>query len=441
MEIELSGALPLFPGSPFTVQQSQHSSNPNGANANFNGHVLRLRGRVHRLETIELALSIRIIDALPFKRMVGTAEHKLRLGAEESDDEDDDDATKPKKRKRRKLKPIQVKPLTAEELRDLETQGMASTASEASLDSNSATEDSDEFHDGSETLSMESRDYRDQDADGYSRRESFLSKTSSSFKASVHSTGKFIAKTLSKASSKSYREKRRKMKAMEGTLPFDASAEGTSFRKEGSFRGSFKKPVAIEKAGSISRRNSASGRAESVDVYRERGEKNQRLEAGGSHEDEYSRKSARSAGGKFSTAMSVLSGGLSAISEMSERGGGGEGSPRAPSRRRGVGGGRSHVSDDTDRDPDGTEFTGDPTEEFSTEDERGSSDEEGEEGSRGGSSTGRGAAATPRTEPGVSRMAVQTPAPSWTRGSRRRTTRLGSTTARGLSPSGWSAGR
>ena len=96
---------------------------------------------------------------------------------------------------------------------------MASTASEASLDSNSATEDSDEFHDGSETLSMEARDYRDQDADGYSRRESFLSKTSSSFKASVHSTGKFIAKTLSKASSKSYREKRRKMKAMEGRSP------------------------------------------------------------------------------------------------------------------------------------------------------------------------------------------------------------------------------
>ena len=388
VEIELSGALPLFPGSPFTVQQSQHSSNPNGANANFNGHVLRLRGRVHRLETIELALSIRIIDALPFKRMVGTAEHKLRLGAEESDDEDDDDATKPRKRKRRKLKPIQAKPLTAEELRDLETQGMASTASEASLDSNSATEDSDEFHDGSETLSMESRDYRDQDADGYSRRESFLSKTSSSFKASVHSTGKFIAKTLSKASSKSYREKRRKMKAMEGTLPFDASAEGTSFRKEGSFRGSFKKPVSIEKAGSISRRNSASGRAESVDVYRERSEKNQRLEAGGSHEDEYSRKSARGRGREVfhgdERFVRRAQRHLGDVRTRRRR----RGSPRAPSRRRGVGGGRSHVSDDTDRDPDGTEFTGDPTEEFSTEDERGSSDEEEREGSRGGSSTG-----------------------------------------------------
>ena len=99
-------------------------------------------------------------------------------------------------------------------------------------------------------------------------------KTSSSFKASVHSTGKFIAKTLSKASSKSYRERRRRMKAAEGTLVFDASAEGTSFAKAGSFRGSFKKQVTVEKAGSIARRNSSSGRVESVDVYREKGDKN-----------------------------------------------------------------------------------------------------------------------------------------------------------------------
>jgi hypothetical protein len=39
----ISGALPLFPGSPFAVQKSSHSSNPSGANANFNGQVLRLR--------------------------------------------------------------------------------------------------------------------------------------------------------------------------------------------------------------------------------------------------------------------------------------------------------------------------------------------------------------------------------------------------------------
>ena len=375
VEIELSGALPLFPGSPFTVQQSQHSSNPNGANANFNGQVLRLRGRVHRLETIELALSIRVIDALPFKRTVGTAEHKLRLRDEESDEEEDD-PTKPKKRRRRKLRPIQAKPLTAEELRDLETQGMASTASEASEESDDATASDDGgFRDGSETMSLDSRDYRDRDARELSQSRSFLSKTSSSFKASVHSTGKFIAKTLSKASSKSYRERRRRMKAAEGTLVFDASAEGTSFAKAGSFRGSFKKQVTVEKAGSIARRNSSSGRVESVDVYREKGDKNDGRESRrGAYAEAYDgaeRSATRSASGKFSRAMSDLSGGLSAISE-SER----EGSiARGGSVRGGGHGGRSHVSDDFD--PDGTEFTGDPTEDFSTEDERGSSDAEG----------------------------------------------------------------
>jgi hypothetical protein len=35
--------------------------------------VLRLRGRVHRLDKIELALSVRVIDSLPFKRMAGLA--------------------------------------------------------------------------------------------------------------------------------------------------------------------------------------------------------------------------------------------------------------------------------------------------------------------------------------------------------------------------------
>ena len=395
VEIELSGALPLFPGSPFVVQQSPHSSNPNGANANFNGHVLRLRGRVHRLETIELALSIRIIDSLPFKRTVGTAEHKLRLtDDEEREESDEDDPSKPVRRKRRKLKPIravQAEPLTTEELRDLETRGMASTASEASLDTDSAT-DSDGIRDGSETMSVESRDLRGQDDAEFSRSKSFLSKTSSSFKASVRSTGKFISKTLSKASSKSYREKRRKMKAMEGTLPFDASADGESFRKVGSFRGSFKKPVSVEKAGSLSRWSSTTGRAESVDVYRKKGNVGRDADgAVGSGEDGGSR-AATSAGGRVSKSMSVLSGGLSAISK-SERGEGDgsdlrEGSRRAAAHR--IGGGRSHVSDDTDRDPDGTELTGDPTEASTTEDEHGSSagDEDrgrdADGGSRGG---------------------------------------------------------
>ena len=92
-----------FPGSPFTVQTSQHSSNPSGANANFNGQVLRLRGRVHRLDQIELALSIRIIDALPVKRIVGTGEHKLKLFEEEDEDDVGPDG---QKRRRPKLKPL-----------------------------------------------------------------------------------------------------------------------------------------------------------------------------------------------------------------------------------------------------------------------------------------------------------------------------------------------
>ena len=49
VEVELSGALPLFPGAPFTVAQSEYSSNPNGPNANFNGPLRRLRRRVHRI--------------------------------------------------------------------------------------------------------------------------------------------------------------------------------------------------------------------------------------------------------------------------------------------------------------------------------------------------------------------------------------------------------
>jgi hypothetical protein len=307
--------------------------------------------------------------------MVGTAEHKLRLRDEESDEEEDEDPNKPKKRRRRKLKPIQAKPLTAEELRDLETQGFASTASEDSEESDDATASDDGlFRDGSETMSLDSRDYRDRDARELAQTKSFLSKTSSSFKASVHSTGKFIAKTLSKASSKSYREKRRRMKAMEGTLPFDASAEGTSFAKAGSFKGSFKKQVHVEKAGSISRHNSSSGRVESVDVYRERDTDGRESRRGEFAADGGDRSAAMSrASGKFSRAQSVLSGGLSAISE-SER----EGSIKRGGSVRGGGyDGRSHVSDDPDADPDGTEFTGDPTEDFSTEDERGSSADEG----------------------------------------------------------------
>ena len=375
VEIELSGALPLFPGSPFTIQQSQHSSNPNGANANFNGHVLRLRGRVHRLESIELALSIRIIDALPFKRMVGTAEHKLKLRDEESEDEEDD-PNAPKKRNRRKLKPIQAKPLTEEELRELATQGMDSTESEASMSSGSATGSEDDERDGSETMSMESRDYARRDLHDFGQKESFISKTASSFGASVHSTGKFITKTLSKVSSKSYREKRKKMKAAEGTLQFDASADGGSFRKAGSFRGSFKKSVSIQKTGTISKRNSVSGRVENVAIYKQKVEDGVIEEDGEfddvSDEDEYSRSVRRSQkSGKSGKVLSVISGGLSVIDESEH----GDSSLHGDHHNNLA---RFTPSQASDYDPDGTQYTGDPTEEFSTEDERHSGESEGE---------------------------------------------------------------
>ena len=56
---------------------------------------------------------------------------------------------------------------------------------------------------------------------------------------------------------------------MEGTLPFDASEAG-SIRKAGSFKGSFKRVVSVEKAGSIVSRDTL-GRTHSVKVYREKG--------------------------------------------------------------------------------------------------------------------------------------------------------------------------
>jgi hypothetical protein len=365
VEIELSGALPLFPGSPFTVQQSAHSSNPNGANANFNGQVLRLRGRVHRLESIELALSIRIIDALPFKRMVGTAEHKLTLNAEdsESDGDDSNDPTRPKKRKRRTLKPIQAKPLTAEELREIATQGMESTESEGSRSSVSETDSDDGgIHDGSETMSVESAEYarRARESDGFGEKQrSFISKAASSFRGSVHSSGKFLTKALSKASSKSYREARRKMKAEEKTLQFDASVDGSGFRKAGSFKGSFGKNVVVRKTGSISTRNSK-GKLASVDVY---AQKKRDDEFSDSEKDDFGASHKRSeshAKSVASHATRTLSRGLSAIDESELDPG--HGSP--------IPGGhlvaKFTKSEPSEYDPDGTQFTGDPTEEFST---------------------------------------------------------------------------
>ena len=85
----------------------------------------------HRLDKIELALSIRVIDSLPFKRMVGTGEHRLNLREEEEEEEVVVPGAKNQKRKIKKLKVMKTKPLTAEEIRDIDAKGMESTASEA----------------------------------------------------------------------------------------------------------------------------------------------------------------------------------------------------------------------------------------------------------------------------------------------------------------------
>jgi hypothetical protein len=113
IEVELTGALPLFPGSPFTTQRSKHSSSPSGSNANYGGQMLRLRGRVHALEMIELALAVRVIDRVPFHRVVGTGEYRLKLREEDDDDDDPNDPTKRgnkgKKRRLKKLRPAKAK--------------------------------------------------------------------------------------------------------------------------------------------------------------------------------------------------------------------------------------------------------------------------------------------------------------------------------------------
>ena len=381
VEIELSGALPLFPGSPFTVQSSQHSSNPSGANANFNGQVLRLRGRVHRLDQIELALSIRVIDALPVKRVVGTGEHKLKLREDEDEDEDDV-GPDGRKRRRRKLKPLKPKPLTAEEQRELATQGMDSTESERSFSDDSATS-TDDVRD-SDTMSLASEEYRAM-ANAGKRSESFLSKASSRISASFRSAKHGMSKTLSKVSSKQYRIDRKKMKAMEGTLPFDASETG-SIRKAGSFKGSFRRLVSVEKAGSIVRRDTL-GRAHSVEVYREKGTADHEFDS----DDSYGRRAKRAALATKHKSLRTIDEAADgeADGEFGDGGGddgsvsfeGGEGFGGNGNGGGGNGGTRAPSVAGTAVSADRTEFTGAPTEEFTTDESDSGSDSGSDAGS------------------------------------------------------------
>ena len=387
VEIELSGALPLFPGSPFTVQTSQHSSNPSGANANFNGQVLRLRGRVHRLDQIELALSIRIIDALPVKRIVGTGEHKLKLFEEEDEDDVGPDG---QKRRRPKLKPLKPKPLTAEERRELETQGMDSTESERSFSDDSETS-TDDVRD-SDTMSLASAEYRAMEHAG-KRSESFLSKASSRISASFRSASHRMSKTLSKVSSKQYRRERERMRVMEGTLPFDASEAG-SIRKAGSFKGSFKRVVSVEKAGSIVSRDTL-GRTHSVKVYREKGTDDRDFDS----DDSYGRRAKRAASVTKHTQLATVDEASEGDADGGAGDGGGDDGSVSFEGGEGIGGGRIGGVIGGTRAPsvagtamseDRTVLTGAPTEEFTTDESESGSDSGSESGSDATSGSGSG---------------------------------------------------
>lgn len=233
VEIELTGALPLFPGCPFTIAKSNYSSNPSGANANFNGQVLRLRGRVHRLDKVELALSIRVIDSLPFKRMVGTGEYRLNLrGGEEEEEKDAKGKSREggKKKKVKTLKAIKGKTLTPEELREMQTREMDSTASENSFSDSSATTALGQSDDDTESQEDDPRGGR---ADGSSRSHSVLSIANSL----VSSTSKGLMKRISGITGSMTKEGRhdlaRQKKKDEGrlSLSFDASDDGPALSK------------------------------------------------------------------------------------------------------------------------------------------------------------------------------------------------------------------
>ena len=83
VEFELTGCIPLFDGSMEHVKSTAFRNLPNGPNANFNGQTLTLRGLVPRLTKIYTSLSIRVIDARPVKRLIGTGEQQVFLRRDE----------------------------------------------------------------------------------------------------------------------------------------------------------------------------------------------------------------------------------------------------------------------------------------------------------------------------------------------------------------------
>ena len=134
---------------------------------------------------IELSLSIRIYDSRPIKRLVGTGQHRILIR-----DEDDEDESGKKPKKLRAVKP---KPMTPEELRELETKGMESTDSEEWIGSSNATSIASDY--SSETATED--EFSDDE-----EHKSWFSQAGSSFLSMARSAYSIVGSAKSERSSK-----------------------------------------------------------------------------------------------------------------------------------------------------------------------------------------------------------------------------------------------
>ena len=166
VEIELSGALPLFRGrrSPCkrpSTAPTRAAPTPTSTDK-YSAFAVACIASTRSNSRCQYASSTRCREA---HRRHG--EHKLKLFEEEDEDDVGPDG---QKRRRPKLKPLKPKPLTAEERRELETQGMDSTESERSFSDDSETS-TDDVRD-SDTMSLASAEYRAMEHAG--KRSEFL---------------------------------------------------------------------------------------------------------------------------------------------------------------------------------------------------------------------------------------------------------------------------
>ena len=180
---------------------------------------------------------------------------------------------------------------------------------------------------------------------------------------------------------------------MEGTLPFDASEAG-SIRKAGSFKGSFKRVVSVEKAGSIVSRDTL-GRTHSVKVYREKGTDDRDFDS----DDSYGRHAKRAASVTKHTQLATVDEAAEGDADGGAGDGGGDDGSVSFEGGEGIGGGRIGGVFGGTRAPsvagtamseDRTVLTGAPTEEFTTDESESGSDSGSESGSDATSGSGSG---------------------------------------------------